>query len=189
MKQFFFLCACLMAWTGLHGQAPEKPIPLSVGYFGPYGVRPGLKVGVRHGIKSWEAESADYKSRQLFFQPQIGTFFYPRNHFSFVLEADGGIVLKNQNTGWYTAYSVGLGYLTEFAITSVSIDLGTASQGQKTREFRGYLLTVGNFEFGKSVSERWGWFVKLTGGRRFTTRIENALFVAVEIGAIINIGK
>ena len=168
-------------------QSQGKEIPITFGLYAPYGIQFGGKVGTVINLKKWDTEKEKKGNnhtnlKTYFVSPQIGLFVRLRNHTSLLINSDLGFKNVKEKRRFYKAYSLGLGYLNTFQITSSTFDLSTGEIVAKKRERRGYFLPTLNFEFGKEAKSRIGWYSKFSFGRKFSSKIENSTFLALELG-------
>lgn len=195
MKNTILTLILLLIGISMFGQEGESMkektnIPIFVGYYGPYGIQPGIKVGSQFDLKTRAIAKDDLitKTSDVFISPQLGTFTRPGNHFSLVVNADVGYKIKKLKQKLYVAPSLGFGYLTEFQVLSNTINLATGEVSKKTRDRRGYFLPTVNFEFGQDPRKKIAWYSKFSYGRKMSTRLEDSAFFAVELGLKFNLG-
>ncbi|MFT5681769.1 MAG: hypothetical protein ACI8RZ_002681 [Myxococcota bacterium] len=142
--------------------------PLTIGFYAPYGVQPGLKLGTEVALPGG-----------LFMAPQIAAFTRLDNHNSAMLNLDVGY--RHQGKGArYSAFSVGVAYLLSAQIVTESIDLSTGEY-TTTRELRHYAVPTLNYELGWSLPAV-DPYLKLSIGRKISPQVEDSMFFAVEIG-------
>lgn len=190
MKNNLLIFIFLLTNLSLLAQQEDKITPISIGFYGPYIIQPGIKIGTAFDLKEWKIEKEqNLKSRKLFVSPQIAAFIRPKNHTSFILNVDVGYIIKKSQSNFYIAPSVGLGYLMTSQILSNTIDLSNGEINEKDRELRNYFLPTLNFELGKQATEKMGWFTKLSYGRKVSSKIENAAFFALELGVKFHLRK
>jgi len=190
MKTYVLALLFLLLQVSLLAQESGTAIPINIGYYGAFGIQPGLKVGTELVLKEWNrGEEGNNKYAELYVSPQLGAFVYPLNNTNGVLNADIGYRWGNRDRRFYTAPSIGLGYLMSSQILSRQIDLGTGAVVEKNRELRHYFLPTINMELGKAGQDRWGWFVKGSFGRKLAPRRESEAFLALELGVRLLIQK
>ncbi len=188
MKNIAALVILLFTASMLSAQTESKGIPVFVGYFGLYAIQPGIKIGTHFDVKEWQMEKAGkIKKQRLFVSPQIGAFTRINNHTSFLLNADFGYKRQKGGRTFYTAYSIGLGYLTEFQKLSSTIDLGSGEVNDTNREASGYFLPAINYEFGQEPNPKLGWYSKFSFGRKISSKKENSAAFMIEVGLKFNI--
>lgn len=168
--------------------------PISVGYFGHYGFHPGLKIGTQYDWKTWEKQKEKkkgpkVKTKSLFVSPQIGFYTHPGNHTGLLLNADFGYQRIKEKRGFYSAYSIGLGYLTQFNAGTTYVTDSNGSITAKKFASRAYFLPTLNMEFGQKVNEKIGWYSKFSLGSRlgYNTGVSAETFV--ELGVKYNLGR
>ena len=168
--------------------------PLSIGYFGHYGFHPGLKIGTQFDWKEWEKRKERkkrtiLKTKSLFVSPQIGMYVHQKNHTGLLLNADFGYQRKKDRWNFYTAYSIGLGYMTQFnaGTTYVNQDDGTVKA--KKWASRSYFMPTLNIEFGQQINDKMGWYSKFSLGSKlkYNTGVSSETFL--ELGMKFNLSK
>lgn len=177
---------CWAAFTSL-AQDSGHSFPLQIGYYGPYGIQPGIKAGTWFDlslkeIKKERKSGTITKAANFFISPQAAIFGRYNNHISFLINVDGGYRITNVNKRTYHSISVGSGYLTAFQVKGKSIDLSTGGIEQTTRERRGYFLPVINYSLGKQADQKPGWYTRFSYGRKISSKLEDAGFFAIEAG-------
>lgn len=188
MKNILLFLICLFIHIHLSAQQKNETIPLHIGYYGAYGIQPGIKVGSVFNLKAWEIEKGDKtKSRHLFISPQIGVFTRPRNHTSLILNTDLGYRITSGTRNFYLSPSLGFGYLMSNQVLSQTIDLGSGETIGKDKEIRNYFLPTANIEFGGQPKNTIGWYSKFSYGRKISSAIEDSTFFALELGIILAI--
>lgn len=186
-----------MAFFGLSANAQtdfmEKK-PVSIGYFGHYYFHPGIKIGTQYDWREWEKrkerkKKTVLKSKSLFISPQLGFYVHPKNHSGLLINADFGYQRVKDTRGFYSAYSIGLGYLTQFnaGTTYVSNDDGSIT----TKKFasRGYFMPTLNMEFGQQINEKMGYYSKFTLGAKLPYNTGFSAETFIELGMKFNLGK
>ena len=178
----------------LLAQSEEKGIPITLAIYAPYGIQFGGKVGTTINFKVWEAAKTNKKSccpyaRTFFVSPQIGFFVRPNNHNSLLLNSEAGFKNIKHKRRFYTAYTIGLGYLNTFQILSSTIDLSTGEIVARKRERRAYFLPGINFECGQDAKRNVAWYSKFAFGRKISNNIEDSSFFALELGLKVYFNK
>ncbi|MCP4439324.1 MAG: hypothetical protein GY810_10330 [Aureispira sp.] len=188
MKKVALFVILLITTFKLFAQQKDKLI--SIGYYAPYAIQSGVKIGSFFNIKEWVKEKdVKLKFSSLFISPQIGVFFRPRNHTSFVLNADMGYKITNSKQNFYISPSLGFGYLIANQVLSNTITLNSGDVAKRDRELRHYFLPTINFGFGNYANKKIGWYTKLSFGRKMSPTIEDATFFAFELGLKFNLLK
>ncbi len=190
MKNTILIFILLFASISLFSQTEKTTLPISIGYYGPYLIQPGLKIGTSFNLKEWGVENskkneASTRSQSFFISPQIGLFTKPEDHTSFIINADIGYQAKKI----YSAFSIGLGYLAEFEIISISLNLGTGEIDRKNRERRDYFVPTINYELSSAINSNIRWFSKFSYGRKISSKVENSAIFIIEIGIKLNLNK
>ncbi|MCG8576672.1 MAG: hypothetical protein MI810_17470 [Flavobacteriales bacterium] len=172
----------------------DKNEIISVSYFGHYGFHPGLKVGAQYSLKDWKKtkerkEKTKIKNKSLFISPQVGFYVHPGNHSGLLLNADLGYQRKKEHSSFYSAWTIGLGYLTQFNAGITYVQEQNGSITAKKWASRMYFLPTLNYEIGQQLNEKIGWFGKISAGAKlfYNTGISPEAFV--EVGLKMNLSK
>lgn len=184
MKNSLFSCLFLLYSFSLVGQS-DKP-PISIAYFSQFGFQPGVKIATEFNLKALGTGSPRIKKQYLFISPQIGFFTRPNNSSNLLLNTDIGIKSQKEGKTAFTALSLGLGYLHEFQISTLAIQLGDGNQSS-SRINRSYFLPTVNYAFGNHLSTTIDWYSKIGVGQRFGGGISNTTTVLFEVGLQFNI--
>ncbi|MCP3930447.1 MAG: hypothetical protein GY705_15250 [Bacteroidetes bacterium] len=188
MKNTLILFVLFAFGNHIFAQTESKGIPVFVGYFGPYAIQPGIKIGTHFDVKEWQSGKREkIRKQSLYVSPQIGAFTQINNHTSFFSNADFGYKRQKEEAAFYSAYSIGLGYLTEFQILSSTLDLGSGEVSGKVRERRAYFLPALNYEFGKEPNSKIGWYSKFSVGRKISNKNEDSAAFIIELGLRFNL--
>lgn len=181
MKNILLICLLVLPSCWLKGQSTtEKPL-ISLAYFSQFGFQPGIKMATEFSLKKLTTQTQKTKKRNLFINPQIGFFTWPNNHSSLLLNADIGIKRQKEAKSAFSALSIGLGYLHEFQIATLAVQLGDGSQST-TRTSRSYFLPTVNYAFGSRLSSAIGWYSKIGVGQRFGGNVTASTTVLFELG-------
>ena len=191
MKNTLTLIALYFLGNALFAQTETSGFPISIGYFSHTGYQPGVKVGTHFDLKNWETEAENKKGdftkyKSYYVSPQIGFYSWINNHSSFLINADIGYKRIKSRKRNYSAWSVGLGYLNQSQITHWVVHLNDGSK-DKVRNNRGWFLSTINYEFGKEINSKIGWYSKFSGGWKFSTERERTGVVFVELGIKFNL--
>jgi len=163
-------------------QTKSETIPVQIGYLGHTAFQAGIKIGTRFNLKDWNKEAENYtKAKSLYISPQIGVYTNPNVHISYLVNADIGYRRIKSHKLKYSAFSIGLGFLNQSQITDITININNGTK-DKSRENWGSLLSSLNYEFGKAINERIGWFAKLSYGYKVSLNRENSSTFFTELG-------
>lgn len=186
MKNILLICLLLLPSCWLKGQSTTKKPPISIAYFSQFGFQPGIKIASEFNLKELTAKTQRAKKRNLFISPQIGFFSWPNNHSSLFLNADIGIKRQKEGKSAFSALSLGVGYLHEFQISTLAVQLGDGNQSTN-RTSHSYFLPTINYAFGSRLSSAIGWYSKIGVGQRFGDGITASSTVLFEVGLQFNI--
>ena len=105
------LCFLLLGFFYLSAQPSKSPI--NIGYFMPYGINAGLKIGTSFEVKTWQSKTND-KWKTLAISPQIGFWSYSvysnNIHRTLVFGTDLDYKRYTSSGKSYGLASVGLNY-------------------------------------------------------------------------------
>lgn len=173
-----------------------RGVELTLAYYGPYFVQPGVKLGARVPLRTWASRrtapsGAPRKLRTLFIAPQLGFFARPAQHFDVIVNAALGYQALRPKHGLYVAPSIGVAYYVAAQQVALAVDLATGDQ-TPTRELRHHVLPTLSYAFGQRLRPRSGppvgWFVELSYGHSFSPSVASALWLAFELGVSIELG-
>ena len=195
MKKNALLLIVLVVSFVSHAQSSLlTEMPVSIGTFNYFYLHPGLKVGVQWDWRKWEKEKERrkgtlVKKKSLFISPQIAYYTHSQNHTGFLLNVDFGYQRIKSTRGFYSAYSVGFGYLTRFNAGTTYEYHSNGELTQKRAAARGYFMPSLNMEFGQKINEKFGWFTKfsIATNLRYNTGFSFETFH--EVGIKLNFGK
>ena len=181
MKNILLICLLLLPSCWLKGQSTTEKPPIYVAYFSQFGFQPGVKIATEFSLKELATETQKAKKRNLFVSPQVGFFTWPNNHSSLLLNADIGIKRQKEGKSAFSALSLGVGYLHEFQVSTVAIQLGDGNQST-SRTSRSYFLPTLNYAFGSRLSTAIDWYSKIGVGQRFGGNVTASTTVLLELG-------
>ena len=166
-------------------------LPISIGYYTPYGVNPGLKIGTYFEWKEW-GNTEDNNRKTLSINPKIGywnAISYSNNVHRTML-IDGSLEYKSytRNQRFYGLAAVTLGYHLSFERVANSVNIGMGQQ-TPTIETLHYFVPTLNLGFGQRINDKLEYYFKIDGGQRLNTSTDNDLFVAAELGLVIHFKK
>ena len=181
------IIVCFILANQIFAQDESRKNNLSIGYFGSIAYRPGVKIGSQFSLKKWETKMEGYsKLKSFYVSPQIGFYIYPNVHTGYLLNTDVGYKRVKDKTGKYSALSIGLGFLVQSHITERKINLRDGSS-ENTRENRTWFLSTLNYEFGKAINEKIGWYTKFSYGFKLSAVRENSSVLFLEMGMQFNL--
>jgi len=181
MKKIIIYTIVLLVSANLMGQSSKMPITLS--YFAPYGINPGLKIGTSHTAKEWRT-NAETRLQKLEVSPQVGFWSasaYSNNvHRTFLLDAQLEYRLYTKNEKRYILASVGLGYHLSLESPDLNVNLGTG-EINRNRNIAHHFVPTFNAGFGHDLTDKIGYYFKAFVGERFNSTGNDLLFGA-ELG-------
>ena len=190
MSRQEILIILLVLVSGYHLQAQDQGIPIQVGYYAPFGIHLGAKVGSAFTLKSWSPteEEGRHKIHALEIQPQIGYFQYPTVQENLLVNAE--IVYRNRKSDkrFYRMASIGLGYIAGFQRQGGTVDLSTGDIAHDVETLHQFAPTI-NLGFGKDPSGKLGYYFKVFYGGQLGGPTENAAFFGAEVGLAFWIAK
>lgn len=187
IKNSFCLLLFLLLGFSISAQNKTPNIPISIGYFGHFLYQPGLKVGTHFEFKNWQTEKACTKgditkAKSYFVSPQIGYYNWSGRNYNFLLNADIGYRRVKVERRSYSAFSIGLGYLATSELISVVRNLNDGKILAKNRMHKGYFLSTINYEFGRAINSRLGWYNKYSVGKKWSPNNDGMGVIFVELG-------
>lgn len=180
MKQLTIVILIIAISSQLSAQ--NTSLPISVGYYAPYGINPGVKIGTSFQWKEWGGE-ANNKRKTLSISPQIGYWNYSSYgntiHNAFNLE--GHLDYKKYFTQKvYGLAAAGLSYQMELHRAGLAVDLGTGQITSSTKIIHN-LVPMATFGLGRD-NDQLGYYLKGFIGQRFASTDGQNLFVGGELG-------
>lgn len=189
MKKKLVAFGFLLLWVG----TTKAQSPLAIGYFAPWGVEPGISVGIDRyykfigeseaGTEGEERPTIQFKS---FYRPQLAFFSRPKYNNNLLFSTDFGIIRMNNKAHRHVSLSVGLGYLSQHEIVTTTVSLD-GSGIEKTRDRRGYFLPTLNYTFRNLLNNKKGWFFTARYGKQFSSQYESSAVLMLGLGLEFNL--
>lgn len=173
-------------------ESGNQNIQAHVAYWGNLGFQPGIKIGVQHTILNWEKEKPEKniaKGRSLFVSPNLGVYNRRLNNTNFLAEGEVGLQTQRVGRKFFSAYSVGLGYLGRSQIVTLNYSLGDGSLQSKEREWQGNFLPTLNYSLGTEISTWGAWYFKASYGTMIGAGRASSALVFTELGLKINLSN
>lgn len=95
---------------------------------------------------------------------------------------DVGYKKLRANSLSYSALSLGLGYLAQSRVLTLSTNLGNGEVENQNRKTTTYFVPTVNYELGRAFSERFGWFGKVSLGSKLLSKKESEMVIFGELG-------
>lgn len=184
----------LFAFGSFSQQSFAEKKPIHVSYLGHLVFHPGFKIGTQYDFRTWtkskeKKKGEKVKNKSLFVSPQIGLYTHPQNHTGLLVNADVGYQRVKPKRGFYSAYSLGVGYLAQFN-AGITYDFNNdGSIDEKRFASRSYFFPSVNAEFGQQINEQIGWFSKITFGMQLPYNSGAILVPLTELGVKLNLGR
>ncbi len=182
MKKYLILICCAFSLTCISAQSELKGIPVSIAYLGQALIQPGVKISTEFNLKKFTQPANTGRSKNVYISPQIGFFTRPGIQNNLLVNTEIGIRRRNNENGFFTAFSLGAGYLREYQILSTSINLGDGKISSKNMEGRGFFLPSLNLEFGKSLNNSMDWYSKGSFGKKINASKQETTLAFIELG-------
>lgn len=180
---------CFILGNQIFAQTESKKIPISIGVFSHAGWHPGVKIGTQFDLKNWKKKTEkSTKLNSLYVNPEVGFYVYPNVHTAYLMNADFGYKRMKGQKEQYSAFSIGLGFLNQSQITETKVNLSDGSK-EKTRENWVWFLPTLNYEFGRSINKRIGWYGKISYGFKVASARDNSAVLFIGLGIKYNIFK
>ena len=170
-KSFVILSFLLLPATWVLGQ----DLALSTGYFGPYLMQPGIKVG------------AEFDFGKIYVSPQLAYFSRLGNNTNGMVNLEAGFRKQKSDKKFFSTYSMGVAYLYQSELLSSIVALGSSAI-ENTRESRHYFIPSLNFGFGWSVKDRLDWYTKISGAWKIAADQEGQFLLLGELGLKWDLG-
>jgi hypothetical protein len=159
-------------------------MPISVGYFAPYFINPGVRVSTAFEIKNWENSSND-KLKTLSVSPQVGfwnVFVYQSEKSNnWALDAQLEYRSYNASRKFYGLASVGLGYHLTLDNSDLNVNIGTGGITPSTNTTHHFVPSI-QLGFGQDFNDHLGYYFKIFTGQRFSSSAGNDLLFGGELG-------
>lgn len=181
MKNLLLSMTILLSYHGLMAQTETNGFPLSIGYFSQFGFQPGAKISTSFKMKEWNKETGIIKHKVLFISPQLGFFVRPKNNTNFLMGLNVGIQAQKLEHAFFSAYSIGLNYLYQRQIQSVSVPLGEINPMNNIQN-RSYFLPTINYTLGRNIRPNLNGYIQLEVGQRIGGNIESASIILLGLG-------
>lgn len=179
MKNIFLGCLLLGGTFPLLSQS--KKVPIYIAYFSQLGIQPGAKIATEFSVKEVSSFNLTTRKRYVFISPQIGFFTRPNFHTNLLVNAEIGVQQQKEGTSTFSALSLGLGYLHEFRVDNLNIQLGDGNQSRSRTNHPHFLPTI-NYTFGNRLNANLDWYSKIGVGQRIGGGIGNSATILLEIG-------
>ncbi len=161
----------------------QRDLPIHIGYYAPYGVQYGAKVGVSAAV--WESEGNRHV-RQLQLNPQLGYFTYPDVQKNFLVNAELVYRQSKPDRRFYKMASLGFGYLLAAQRQGVSVNLGSG-ESTADMDYIHHLLPTISLGLGQDPKRVIGWYAKAFYGRKIGLAAADETFLGVELGLTFNL--
>ena len=161
----------------------NSPIPISLSYFSPYLLQPGLKVGTSFQLKDYSNKE---KNRSLALSPQVAYFSQIGVSQSYLLNAEINLHRKLDSRKRFQTFGLGLGYLLDSENLTPSINLGSGSLGTNEKANNASFLPTLNYSLGMLPDKGPAYFFKAFIGQKFSFSQEGQFFFGLELGLTFN---
>ncbi|KAA3636528.1 MAG: hypothetical protein DWQ02_08115 [Bacteroidetes bacterium] len=190
MKSPFYLIVFLCFLTNLPLKGQNTKMPVSIGYFAPYGVQYGAKAGISIPWKNWESDRKEdqIRSYNLTLDPQIGYFVFPEVQNNFFLNMELAIRSHKNEKRFSPMASAGLGYLLGLQKQEGSVNLATGEIDFETTALHYFVPTV-SLGFNIKPKKSMGYYFKGFFGRKIIRGLEGSTIIGAEAGITFNINQ
>jgi|GEM_PF-1195010 len=181
----------LLAWmVGIGAWAQNDPASLSVGYFAPYGIQLGGKLGASFQVGQWpqENEATAERIHKLKIQPQVGYFTYPQVQHNFVLNCEAVYLRTRPGRRFTPLASVGLGYWMARQRQGGSVNLGSGEITYDVENLH-YITPTLNIGFEIAPKKVIGYYLKGFAGRKIGLGEPSAGLFGLEAGLTFQLTK
>jgi len=156
---------------------------IQIGATVPYGVQPGLRVGVRQPIRSWDGRRSQ---ASLIVGGDVASYVNPRDHVSGLLGATAGVRWQ-RDSGFAMTVEGGLAAVTDRQIIGMSVDLATGEL-ERDVEWRLWMLPTVTGRLAWRTDRRLGVYTGLTVGPEVGFGRDGALVYTLDAGIRFTIG-
>lgn len=188
IRALILLLAVIFSSAQVKGQ--EKDMVLTAGYFAPYGIQFGAKVGASVNWKSWEAEAKGDRQRiqRLNINPQLSYFVFPNVQRNILTNVELVYQTNRSDKRFRPMASVGLGYLLAWQRQDGTVNLsnGDITFNSETLHYFAPTLNIG---FDVIPKKQIGYYLKGFYGRKFTSQEGNTALFGLELGLTYTINK
>ena len=87
------------------------------------------------------------------------------------------------------AASAGVGYLAQAIVQSVVYNLNDGSIARINRDWQHFVMPSLNFEFGRQIKPRLGWYNKYSLAYKLSSADTDAMLFFMELGLQFRLGK
>lgn len=178
---FFFLGTHLMA---------QKEAPLiTVGYFAPYGVQIGGKLGVRLPLKTGDTMAGRKHARisTLSISPQVAHFVFPGTQRNTLLSTEFIYQIAKENKRFSPMTSFSLGYLLARQKQGGNVNLGSGDVADVIESLHYFAPTI-TVGFDIKPRRAIGYYMRAFYGREIGQQANSPLF-GLELGTTFNLLK
>ena len=182
----------MLLYLGATAQLSTKNKELTAGYIGHSAIFPGGNVGMRIHLKDWQKEKVKgentiLKNRNLFVHPQLAFYGRRRTYSSIFFNTEVGIKKQKEGKKFYSAYSIGLGYVGRFEVTALTVTL-SGEITAKERELRSYFMPNVNYEVGFDLGNRLSFYSKASYGMKISPSRARSGNIYLGLGFIYKLG-
>ncbi|MEM6803323.1 MAG: hypothetical protein AAF696_18090 [Bacteroidota bacterium] len=157
--------------------------PISLSYFSPYLIQPGLKLGTSFQLKDFSNKE---KNRSLEISPEIAYFTQAGVSQSYLLNADIHLYRKIDGRKRFQKFGLGLGYLIDSEDLTPLINLGSGSLSSNEKANNASFLPSLNYSLGILPDKGLAYFFKGFVGHKLPFSKQGEFFFGLELGLIFN---
>lgn len=170
----------------LTGPALADDLALRVGFTLPYATQPGARVNGLYAVALDPPETTGWRST-LSFGPQVAVYTWPARNTHVQFGGLAGYGLHSPG-GWFEhQLSLGLAYVAEAYIDTVTVDLGS---GEVTDDYglRNHALPTAHYTFAVNFTDAWSWYLDIGAGLLLSPDVDAALYLAADTGVQVRFG-
>ena len=170
--------------------AQDKTIPIDIGYFAPYLIHVGGKIGTSFELKNWKPDNEldSQKTHSLSISPQIGYFVNPDVQKNLLINSELVYKRKKSISKMYLTSSIGLGYMLGIQNQGGTVSLAKGTIERETKAIN-YLVPTLSIGFAKDPQKIVGYYLKGFYGRKISSQVKDSAFFGLELGLKINLKK
>lgn len=183
MKEIILLLLLIFSFNN-ELLAQNKDKILTFGYFAPYAVQVGGKLGLALEMTNWESGKAKKtKINHLEIHPQIGYFTFPNVQNNLLIQTDINYRRHQANKKLYPIAGISLAYLLSSQKVDGAVDLATGTISPQRRGLHYFVPSV-HLGIRKVPKKRLGYYGKVFYGQKMSPQVEGAGFWGLELGGL-----
>lgn len=189
----YILLLTAVASITLQSSAQKLEIDqVSLAYFAPLAVDPGLKAGVGFSFHKWNKTRENKKgisktyNHKLYIQPQLAYISKWRFYTSYLANVEAGWKFQQEGKRFYSGFGMGLGYIYRQEVLNLRVFFDGSTKVVET-EARNYFFPSVNYQMGMKFYRKIDLFSKIHYGYQFSSKYTSESNLILEIGFHLNL--